>query len=352
MMRTDVVVGAHAAADGRTVAAGHGGRLSLALLAGVAYPLAPPFLYSAAAAPVVPAAHVAAVAAGILLVLAVPLAGAALLWSSAGQNDPGALRTRGIGMLLVLAPVLRALGIGVSGVTGLRGWGAAAAWVTFWAIASIGIAARCASRRPLLALAANRRIRRIHRTFIAQLILFVIAHLAVNLTAIRDLDIYNQAAGWFRLAWRTPIAEPILIGLLATQVVTGLMLALDAAMGRSTFEHLCQITAGAFIAVFLMSHTLAVAVLGRDLLNRGPDFTFASAGPAGLFGSAQGAALFPYYGLGVVAVFVHLARPVRLYVMRKAGEAQARRAAAVLAGVAVVLSALLLRALVHPGGRS
>src|SRR6185436_19753961 len=129
--------------------------------------------------------------------------------------------------------------------------------------ATIAIEARSASPRPLLGPAANRRVRRIHRTFIALLILFVIGHLAVNLTAIRDLGIYNQAAGWFRLAWRTPIAEPILITLLAIQVATGLTLALDATLGRSTFEHLCQITAGAFIAVFLMSHTLAVAVLGR-----------------------------------------------------------------------------------------
>lgn len=351
MMRTDVVVVARAVADGRTTAARRGGTLSLALLAGVAYPLAPPVLYGAAAAPLGPAAHAAAVAAGILLVPAVPLAGAALLWSSAGQNDTGALRARGIGMLLVLAPVLAALGIGVSAVAGLRGWGAATAWVVFWAAATTGIAARSASPRPMLAPAANRRVRRIHRAFIALLILFVIAHLAVNLAAIRDLDVYDQAAGWFRLVWRTPIAEPILIALLAIQLVTGLMLAFDATIGRSTFEHLCQITAGVFIAVFLMSHTLAVAVLGRGLLNRGPDFTFASAGPAGLFASAQGATLFPYYGLGVVAVFVHLARPVRLYVTRKAGVAQARRAAAVLAGVALVLSALLLRTLVHPGGR-
>jgi hypothetical protein len=350
-MQTGVAVGAGAVADGRTTAARGAGRLSLALLAGVAYPLTPPVLYSAAAAPFVPAAHAAAVAAGILLVLVVPLAGAALLWSSAARNDAPALRARGIGMLLVLAPVLRALGIGVAAVTGLGAWGAAAAWVAFWAAATIAIGARSASPRPLLGSAANRRIRRIHRTFIALLILFVLAHLAVNLTAIHDLGIYNQAAGWFRLAWRTPITEPILIALLAIQVATGLMLALDATIGRSTFEHLCQITAGAFIAVFLMSHTLAVAVLGRGLLNRGPDFTFASAGPAGLFGSAQGAALFPYYGLGVVAVLVHLARPVRLYVTRKAGQAQGRRAVAVLAGLALVLSALLLRALVHPGGR-
>jgi len=350
-MRTDVAVGTRAVADGRTAVARPGVRLSLALLAGVAYPLAPPVLFAAASTPLAPAAHAAAVAAGILLVLAVPLAGATLLWSSAGQNDAGALQARGIGMLLVIAPVLRALGVGVSAVTGLQGWGAAAAWVTVWAAANIGIAVRSASPRPLLAPAANRRVRRVHRTFIALLILFVIAHLAVNLTAIRDLGIYNQAAGWFRLVWRTPIAESILIALLVTQVVTGLMLALDATIGRSTFEHLCQITAGTFIAMFLMSHTLAVAVLGRGLLNRGPDFTFASAGPAGLFGSAQGATLFPYYGLGVVAVFVHLARPVRLYVTRKATDAHARRAVAVLVGVALVLSALLLRALVHPGGR-
>jgi hypothetical protein len=350
-MRTDVVVGTPAVADGRTTAARVGGWLPLALLVGVAYPLAPPILFAMATAPLDPVAHAAAVAVGILLVFAVPMVGAALLWSSAGKNDTGALQARGIGMLLVIAPVLRALGVGISAVTGLQGWGAAAAWVAFWAAATVGIAARSASPRPLLAPAVNRRVRRVHRTFIVLLILFVITHLAVNLTAIRDLSIYNQAAGWFRLAWRTPLAESILIVLLVTQVVTGLMLALDATIGRSSFEHLCQITAGTFIAVFLMSHTLAVAVLGRALLNRGPDFTFASGGPAGLFGSAQSTTLFPYYGLGVVAVFVHLARPVRLYVTRKAGDAHARRAAAVLAGVGLVLSVLLLRALVHPGGR-
>jgi hypothetical protein len=351
MTHTDVVVGQSAATAARAGAVRREGRLALALLAGVAYPLTPPVLYDAAAAPLASATHVAAVATAILLVLAVPIAGAALLWSSTGQNDPAALRARGIGMLLVLAPVLRALGVGISGVTGLRGWGAAAAWAAFWVAATIGIAVRGASPRPLLAPTVHRRVRRIHRTFIALLILFVIAHLAVNLTAIRDLGIYNQAADWFRVVWRTPVAEPILIALLATQVLTGVMLALDATIGRSTFEHLCQVTAGAFIAVFLMSHTLAVAVLGRGLLDRGPDFTFASAGPGGLLGSAQGATLFPYYGLGVVAVFVHLARPLRLYLTRTAGEARARRAVTALVGVGVVVSALLLRALVHPGGR-
>ena len=196
--------------------------------------------------------------------------------------------------------------------------------------------------------AMSGRIRGTHRAFIVLLIAFLILHLAVNLTALRDLASYNQAAGWFRLIWRTPIGEPILITLLAIQMATGLALAMDVSAGRSTFEHLCQITAGLVIAVFLTSHTFAVAVLGRALLDRGPAFTFASAGAAGVLGSAQGATLFPYYGLAVVAGLVHLARPSRLLVLRHWDAARARMAVAMLIVTAVVVSALLLTALVKP----
>ncbi len=170
----------------------------------------------------------------------------------------------------------------------------------------------------------------------------------VNLTALDGLAFYNQAAGWFRLLWRTPVAEPILVSLLAIQLVSGVLLAFDASTGRSTVDHLAQITAGLFLGAFFVSHTTAVAVLGRTILDRGPDFTFASAGPHGLLSSAQGAALYPYYGLAVVALLVHLARPLRLWVQRKAGASAARVSAAALIGAGVVVSALLLLALLNP----
>lgn len=317
-------------------------------LAGVASPLAPRILYSTAALPLDPVAHTLSVAAGICVAFAVPLAGLALLWMSTGRRDTGALRARGIGMLLVIAPVLTALGTTWAAAAGLRA-SALPIWVGCWTAATLGVAWRSSVAEPILPVAINRRVRQVHRTFVALLLLFAAAHLAVNLTALRDLAVYNQAAGWFRLAWRTRIGEPILIALLATQLVTGLTLALDASIGRSTFEHLCQITAGLFIAVFLTSHTFAVAVLGRQLLNRGPAFTFASGGPGGLLASAQSATLFPYYGLAVVALFVHLARPLRLYLSRTIGPAQGRLAAGVLVGAGFVVSALLLVALVHPG---
>ena len=326
-------------------------RLSLAVLAGILYPISPRLLYDVASAPATPAVHLMGVAIGIAVVFAVPLAGVMLLWSSSRANDRHALQARGIGMLLVLAPVLRALGIGVSAIAGLYASAAVLVWIAFWAVAVLAVMLRSAVPRPLLPPAVNRNARRVHRTLIAVVALFVVVHLAVNLTALSGLDTYNPAAAAFRGVWRTSVGEPILITLLAMQLLTGLAMALDASIGRSTFEHLCQIAAGAVIGVFLTSHTLAVAVLGRRLLDRGPDFTFASGGPAGLFGSGQSAVLFPYYALGVAAVFVHLARPARLYVQRLAGVTPGRVASGALVAVGVVISTLLAIALVHPVAR-
>lgn len=318
----------------------------LASLAGIVYPALPALLYGLASAPAARVPHALAVGAGILAVFAVPLAGLVLLWVSAGANDVRALRFRGIGMLLVIAPVLTALGTTVSGYLGLRSL-AAPIWVGFWLVAGAAVFWRSAVPGPLMSAGVNLALRRVHRAFIVLLIGFVVLHLAVNLTALRDLASYNEAAGWFRFIWRTPVGEPILIALLALQMATGLALAVDVSAGRSTFEHVCQIAAGLLIAVFLTSHTFAVAVLGRVQLNRGPDFTFASAGPAGLLGSAQGATLFAYYGLAVVAVLVHLARPLRLLALRRLGPAQARIAVTILIVAAFVVSALLLTALTN-----
>ncbi len=321
----------------------------LVAVVGIMYPRLPALLYTAASTPLPPVQHMLALATGIVAVFAVPLAGLVLIRTSAGANHVRALRVRGVGMLLVVAPVLTALGASVSSYLSLRSR-AVPVWIAVWVLAAAVVFWRSATPGPLLSSAITGRVRRTHRAFIVLLIAFVVLHLAVNLTALRDLASYNQAAGWFRVIWRTPIGEPILIALLAIQMATGLALAVDVSGGRSTFEHLCQITAGLFIAVFLTSHTFAVAVLGRALLDRGPAFTFASAGAAGLFGSAPAATLFPYYGLAVVAVLVHLARPVRLSVLRRGGVGRARIVTAMLIVAAFVVSGLLLTALVNPGG--
>ena len=318
------------------------------LLGAVVYPLAPPVLYALAQAPLAAAMRILALAAGTALVFTVPIAGIALVWASRGINDLRALRQRFVGMLLVVTPVLTALATTWAGAIGLPARVTLPLWVGAWALTAAAVAWRSAAARPLLSASTNRRARRLHRTLVILLLLFAGAHLAVNLTAVWGLATYDQAAAWFRLAWRTPVGEPVLIAILALQAGTGMMLAADAALGRSTFEHLCQITAGLFIAAFLTSHTFAVAVLGRTLLDRGPAFTFASAGPAGLLGSAQAVVLLPYYALGVLALFVHLARPLRVSLTRRAGAMWPRVAAGTLVIAGFVISGLLLVALVNP----
>lgn len=319
-----------------------------ALLLGLVYPLTPPLLYSLAAGTTSPLAHFGAILAGTLLVLAIPIVGAALIWRSAGLNDVGSLRARGMGMLLVISPVLAVMIPSVMSGFGIRMQGFLPVWGGFW-VASTGVVAwRSTMPRPILSSQVSRAARRAHRMFLVLLVAFVVGHLAVNLTALDGIPLYNQAAGWFRLAWRTPVAEPILIALLALQLMSGLVLALDASGGRSTIEHLAQITAGLFLAAFVVSHTTAVAVLGRTLLDRGPDFTFASAGPNGLLGSAGGTSLFPYYGLAVVALTLHLARPLRLWAQRRMAAGTARISARALIGTGIVVSVLLLLALLNP----
>jgi hypothetical protein len=321
--------------------------LAVALL-GMAYPLTPPLLFSLAAATTHPLSHGLAIVGGTFLVFAIPLVGALLVGRSAGHNDVGALRARGVGMLLVTSPVLAAMIRSVASVFGAGATGFLPIWIGFWMLATTVVLWRSTIPRSILSSRASRGTRRVHRMFIVLLIAFAIAHLMINLTALEGLAFYNQAAGWFRLLWRTPVAEPILVSLLAMQLVSGMLLAFDASAGRSTVDHLAQITAGLLLGSFLVSHTTAVAVLGRTILDHGPAFTFASAGPNGLLGSTQGAELYPYYGLAVVALLVHLARPLRLWMQRTVGASPARFAAVALVGTGVVVSALLLIALLNP----
>jgi hypothetical protein len=105
---------------------------------------------------------------------------------------------------------------------------------------------------------------------------------------------------------------------------------------------------GLYFVVYLGSHTLAVAIIGRATLSHGPDFTFASAGAGGLLANPGGVSLAPYYFLAVVAFFTHLSRPLRLWVMRVANAGTARRSSYALVGAGSLVAAALLVGLCTP----
>ena len=310
--------------------------------------------YPFTALPVFLAAHMPSSAGQVLLfslaaalVLAFPACGLWLLVGTAGEATERALVRRGLGMLLILAPVLRVFSGIVSAVVHIPDK-STLVWFSLWAAIAAVMLWRIAHPAPVFSARVVSKIKFVHAVSAIAIGLFILAHLATNLTILKSPETYTWSASLLRLAYRTPVAEPILVGLLILQVITGLTMGAEAFTRRGSAEYLIQLACGVYSVVFLGSHTLAIAVLGRELLNRGPDFTYASAGPGGLLSSPDGVFLAPYYCLSVMAFFTHLSRPLRLWVMRMASSGTARRSSYALVGIGGVVAAALLIGLCTP----
>ncbi|MCC7497608.1 MAG: hypothetical protein IT160_08535 [Bryobacterales bacterium] len=318
----------------------------LGMAAAVAYPFTALPVFAAAHLPW-SAEQVFLFSLAAIVVLAFPAGGLWLLVQTAGESNQRALVRRGLGTLLIIAPVMRILSGVLASRMGIPN-GGALVWYSLWAAIAAVMLWRTLKPEPPFPAGLMAKAKSAHWMSAMVIGLFVVAHLATSLTILQSPEAYNRSASLLRLAYRTPVAEPILIGLLILQVITGLAMALEAFTRRASVEYLIQLATGMYLAVFLGSHTTAVAVGGRQLLNQGPDFTFASAGVGGLLASPAGAALAPYYFLAVVAFFSHLARPLRLGVMRFAGGATARRCSYALTGVGIVVASALLIGLCTP----
>jgi succinate dehydrogenase/fumarate reductase cytochrome b subunit len=320
----------------------------LAIGIGAAYPFTPALLFTMAGSPAGSSPTVLSIGIGAAAVLAIPAVGVSLLSYSAGRADTTALHARMAGVLMVVAPALVVLA-GVSGrAAGASPGVATALWYVAWFLGALGLRWRMSMPGALVSAAVARRLRRVHRAGAIVVTMYAAVHLTINLTAWHDLQTYNHAATWFRGFYRTPIGEPLLLMFLALQLGSGFTLALDMSVRRLSFDYLGQLVAGLYVGTFATAHTIAVAVLGRTLLDRGADFTFASAGPGGVLASASTAPLAPYYALAVIALFIHLARPARLAVSRLAGAVPARMAAAALVCGGILVSGFLLAALISP----
>jgi hypothetical protein len=77
------------------------------------------------------------------------------------------------------------------------------------------------------------KIKPVHAVSAIAIGLFVVAHLGTSLTILKNPETYTWSASLLRLAYRTPVTEPILIGLLILQVITGLAMATQAFTRRA-----------------------------------------------------------------------------------------------------------------------
>ena len=132
---------------------------------------------------------------------------------------------------------------------------------------------------------------------------FVFVHLANHLAGLAGATTHIAFMEAARSVYRLRVIELTLLGCVAFQIVSGLTLFVRGWTQRHGLVPWLQATSGLFLALFLSIHVGAV-LFGRAVLNLDTNFYFAAAG----FHVAPFQYFFaPYYFLGVVALFIHVA---------------------------------------------
>jgi hypothetical protein len=151
-------------------------------------------------------------------------------------------------------------------------------------------------------------LRKIHRTSAVVLLVFITAHLANHLLALQGIEAHIAAMKQLRAYYRHPLAEALLLIAVLAQVITGSLLFWRTRHTLRGFWPRLRAHSGLALAIFLLQHVPAVLV-GRLLQGLDTNFYFAA---AVLQGGIHKYYFFPYYLVGVTAVFVHLAAVVYL----------------------------------------
>ncbi|MEO7359466.1 MAG: hypothetical protein ABI120_04010 [Gemmatimonadaceae bacterium] len=132
---------------------------------------------------------------------------------------------------------------------------------------------------------------------------FVVVHLANHLASLLGVNTHIAFMRTARTVYRHPIAETVLLVSVAIQVVSGITLVVKGWRGRRGRVAWLQAVSGAYLAMFLLAHVIAV-LAGRVIFGLDTNFFFAAAGlhvpPYQLF-------FAPYYFFAVWAIFVHIA---------------------------------------------
>lgn len=177
-------------------------------------------------------------------------------------------------------------------------------------------------------------IRIAHRVSAVLLAMFLAVHLLNHVVALWGVAAHIAFMDGARLAYRSPALEPLLLAAALVQIVTGGEQVRAGWGARRGFWQRTQVTSGLYLAFFLANHTFWVlaARIGYGLdSNFYLAATFLTMSPLPFL-------FAPYYFLGVVALFAHVACAVRFRVQGRTGDRVGRAFLAsgvVLGGVIV-----------------
>ncbi|PYU68546.1 MAG: hypothetical protein DMG49_15745 [Acidobacteria bacterium] len=187
--------------------------------------------------------------------------------------------------------------------------------------------------------ASATNFRHIHATSAIVLATYALAHVFNHSLAIISIGMHTAVLHLFRLAYRQNVGQTILIGAVAMQVCTGLMMVWKYHLRRSTPLRNLQLVSGVYLAIFLVTHLITVFTTRHSGIDT--DFVWASHAPAGLLAGLSTVPLLPRYSLAVLAVFIHLACQARWNLSRAISDSAARKASYSLMAVGGITTAVI-----------
>lgn len=159
-------------------------------------------------------------------------------------------------------------------------------------------------------------IRIAHRVSAVLLAIFLAMHLLNHVAGLWGVAAHLDFMDAARLVYRSPALEPVLLAAVLVQIVTGVEQVRAAWGTRRGFWRRTQAASGLYLAFFLANHTfwVLVARLGYGLdSNFYLAATFLTIWPLPIL-------FAPYYALGVLALFAHLACVAHFRIQGRTGD--------------------------------
>ena len=147
-----------------------------------------------------------------------------------------------------------------------------------------------------------------------------------------------------RQDYRNTIVEPLLLTLIAFQIMSGLILLRRRLSRRSDFFGTVQTLTGLYVGVYLLGHsTAAFAARGAGT---DTNWNWLTSDDRGLLYNLSGFSLIGHYWVGPIALISHIACGLRFVAIEHGvSEQVANRSAWALVGLAFLLSSVILAGL-------
>ena len=315
-------------------------------LVAIAYPwllLAVSWLLRMSGASVPPSPGVIALAVFLILasawvIMAISFA-RALALARSGEGAGGRL-------LAHLAFASPSLLVGFGNIAGLlhaRG-AVVIAWPLFW-LAVMAVVWLAQDAPQPLAAPSRKRLAVAHGvSALAILILFILPHLGNHLTGIVSGAAHIQVMKLARMDYRNAIVEPLLLALIAFQIVSGFVLVRRKLARASDFFGTLQTMTGVYVGIYLLAHmTAAFSARGAGT---DTNWNWLTDNDQGLLDHLSSFTLVAHYWVGPVAIVAHVACGLRNVMMEHGiSAAAAGRLAWSLIGLGVAASSVILAGL-------